>query len=159
MQNHPLFNSLLDPRKSAFANCIAAVDQCDLFLGIITGRYGSGKQRSEDSITHQEMLRAIKKDTPRWFLAHHNVEVARQLFKQFRTPSGRWKKGFQLEKNAILEDLRIINMYEAAVRTDIPLGHRTANWVQLYFNSDDAIRFVTTQFRARINVSRQRAIV
>ncbi len=138
----------VDPSKSNFENCIAAVDNCDLFLGIITGEYGSGRMGGEDSITHREMLRAIAKDKLRWFLVHHNVDVARQLLKQFRTPTGRWKTGFHLERNPILEDRRIIDMYEAAVRKDVPLGHRTGNWVQPYFTPKDAITFVTTQFES-----------
>ncbi|WP_197062914.1 DUF4062 domain-containing protein [Hymenobacter sp. APR13] len=28
-----------------FANCIAAVEECDVFLGIITGNYGSGIEK------------------------------------------------------------------------------------------------------------------
>ena len=32
-----------DPRLSNFENCLLAVDACDLFLGVITGRYGSGQ--------------------------------------------------------------------------------------------------------------------
>jgi hypothetical protein len=41
--------------RTAFQNCIAAVDDCNLFLGIITPHYGSGQnldRPNEPSITH-----------------------------------------------------------------------------------------------------------
>jgi len=134
------------PKKSNFANCLEAVKRADLFLGIITGRYGSGKQTGELSITHGEMLAAIQQDKLRWFLVHHDVVTARQLLRQFRRASGGWKKSFRLAENPVLDDLRIIDMYEAAIRHDLPLGHRTGNWVQDFSQSDDVLQFVQEQF-------------
>lgn len=32
--------------RSAFENCIAATENCDLFLGLITPHYGSGRDRT-----------------------------------------------------------------------------------------------------------------
>lgn len=48
-----------DPRKTAFENCLDAVDHCDVFLGLITGSYGSGQIVGQPSITHQEVRRAV----------------------------------------------------------------------------------------------------
>lgn len=45
--------------RSAYENCLEAVERCDLFLGIITPAYGSGKEGDGISITHQEIRRAI----------------------------------------------------------------------------------------------------
>ena len=134
------------PKKSNFANCLEAVKRCDLFLGIIAGRYGSGKKGGELSITHREMLAAIQEDKLRWFLAHRDVITARQLFRQFRTKEGSWCKGFRLADSAVIDDLRIIDMYEAAIRQDLPLGHRTGNWVQSFVHSNDALNFIQEQF-------------
>jgi hypothetical protein len=67
-----------DPTKSNFQNCLNAVDACDLFLGIITPSYGSGKFKGEKSITHQEIERATERKPFRWFLADYRVDVARQ---------------------------------------------------------------------------------
>lgn len=136
----------LHPAKSNFANCLEAVKRCDLFLGIITGRYGSGKKGRGLSITHREVLAAIQEDKFRWFLAHRDVIIARQLFRQFRGKDGQWRKGFRLEDDSILDDLRVIDMYETAIRQDLPLGHRTGNWVQTFVDTDDALKFVQEQF-------------
>lgn len=66
----------VDPGKTAFENCLEAVDRCDLFLSIITPFYGSGKVDGELSITHQELLRAIEKNKPRWIVAHDHIPFA-----------------------------------------------------------------------------------
>lgn len=35
-----------NPKKTAFSNCLEAVNACDAFLGILTGNYGSGVGRT-----------------------------------------------------------------------------------------------------------------
>lgn len=68
--------------RTAFDNCLQAVNRCDLFLGIITPNYGSGQNPddpSDLSITHKEILRAIELKKPRWLLAHENVVFARSF--------------------------------------------------------------------------------
>jgi len=135
-----------DSTKTNFENCLEAVDRCDLFLGIITGYYGSGVDTNEDSITHQELRRAIQQDKLRWFLVHHDVTVARQLLKQFRFNDDGTPKPLAFKPNSILSDIRVLEMYESAIRTDRPLSQRTGNWVQEYSNAPDAIRHIRAQF-------------
>lgn len=137
------------PHKSNFQNCIAAVRDCDVFLGIITNRYGSGRRGTDLSITHQEVLKAIEIRKPAWFLVDHDVVVARQLLRQFRFTKHRpprKRKGLIFEPTAVLDDLRILDMYESAMRTDIPLPERTGNWVQEYIDTSDILRFLEAQF-------------
>ena len=47
------------PNQTALESCLTAVENCDLFLSIITPRYGSGVVQDQLSITHQELLKAI----------------------------------------------------------------------------------------------------
>lgn len=77
--------------RTAFENCLAAVDECDLFLVIITPAYGSGRDGADLSITHQELQRAIARKKPRWLLAHHDVVFARRLLRDlgYKTPEER----------------------------------------------------------------------
>ena len=42
--------------RSSFEDCLDAVAACDLFLSLITPQYGSGKDGTELSITHRELL-------------------------------------------------------------------------------------------------------
>jgi hypothetical protein len=127
------------PKKSNSDNCLQAVERCDAFLGIITGRYGS-------SITHQEVVRAVELDKLRWFLVHRDVTVARELLKQFRFKKNGNPKQVRFRKTAVLEDLRVLEMYECAIRQDLPLPDRTGNWVQSFITHADALLYVQTQF-------------
>jgi len=134
------------PRRSNFFNCIQAVRDCDLFLGIITGRYGSGRSPGVLSITHREVQEAMARNKLRWFLAHRDVVTARQILRQFKKISGGWKKSFTLAENPVLDDIRVIDMYEAAVRQDVPLDRRTGNWVQPFLQPSEALQFLEEQF-------------
>jgi len=70
--------------RTAFENCLAAVEKCDLFLGIITPNYGNGQDKqkpNELSITHREVRRAIELKKPRWLLSHEYVVFAWSLLK------------------------------------------------------------------------------
>ena len=51
-----------------------------------------------------------------------------------------------LEPTAVLDDARILEMYESAIRGDIPLAERTGNWVQEYIDTQDVLRFLEAQF-------------
>lgn len=137
--------------RTAFENCLAAVEKCDLFLGIITPHYGSGqdsKKRDEPSITHQEMRRAIELKKPRWILAHDHVVFARGLLTNlgFKGKAGRQK--LTLQKRPILDDLRVLDLYEEATIDveDTPLADRDGNWVQKFNNTEDGSLFVGSQF-------------
>lgn len=143
----------IDPAASAFDSCLEAVNGCDLFLGVILPRYGSGVVApGEMSITHREALRAIELNKPRWFLVHEHVAIARQLLDPYRdsavSDSFKLKSGVVFGKTPILSDLRVLDLYEVAMRHDIKeVGSRTGNWVQTFGPDDDARLFVTAQFR------------
>src|SRR5437879_2903554 len=75
----------IDPGVSAMSSCLEAVEKCDVFLGIILPRYGSGKEEGNPySIVHREAIRAIELNLPRWFLVHEHVAIARQLLLPYR---------------------------------------------------------------------------
>jgi len=146
----------VDPNVSALNSCLKAVEDCDLFLGIILPRYGSGIEEDnahEKSITHRELLRAIELNKPHWFLVHEHVVIARHLLEPYRDASTKpdrftLKSGLAFEKTPFLSDLRVLEMYEAAMRHDIPdLKDRKGNWVQTYSSDDDARLFAMAQFR------------
>lgn len=143
----------VDPEISAMSSCVHAVDDCHLFLGIILPCYGSGKEEADGlSITHREALRAIELNKPRWFLVHEHVAIARELLKPYRDETHndgfRLKPGITFGKTPILSDLKVIDLYELAMRHDIPeVKHRAGNWVQPYGPDDDARLFVNAQFR------------
>lgn len=133
--------------KSAFDNCLHAVEQCDLFLSLITTHYGSGKEDAMAlSITHQELLRAIDLNKPRWVLAHDQVVFARTLLTNLGYVDAKKRAGLKLKRNPVVDDLRVIDMYEAAIRHDVQFADRKGNWVQKFVSPDDAQLYATAQF-------------
>ena len=143
----------IDTNQTAMDNCLKAVDECDLFLGLILPWYGSGKEEEDGlSITHREALRAIELNKPRWFLVHEHVVVARQLLVPMRdetkNPRFLLKDGVPFKRSSVLSSLRVLELYEAAMRHDIKdVAERRGNWVQPFGTEDDARLFVTAQFR------------
>lgn len=158
------------PHMTAFGSCLKAVEDCDLFVSIITPQYGTGVDGSELSITHQELLTAIQLNKPRWVMAHDHVVFARALLRKFgwrdaasRT-EGLSKLGFNDKKSMdqlkrtegkVIDDLRVIDMYDAAARHDITvLKDRQGNWVQKFSRPEDVRLYAATQFSRYQQVER-----
>jgi len=143
----------IDPDISAMSSCLKAVEDCDVFLGIILPRYGTGKEEGQPhSIVHREAIKAIELNKPRWFLVHEYVAIARQLLEPYRDESKKpqfvLKPGIAFQSTAIISDLRVLELYELAMRHDIPqVKDRKGNWVQTYGTDEDARLFATAQFR------------
>ncbi|MCF8255843.1 MAG: DUF4062 domain-containing protein [Bacteroidia bacterium] len=111
------------------AACLKAVNDCDLFFGIIFPRYGSG-------ITHDEFLEAKRLDKPRWFIAHEKIEFLRKLLQpKMYSKSGKRKK-FEIPKTSVLDSVKVVDMYN-----DVK-----ANWVQSFSNMEEVKLFIETQF-------------
>jgi len=141
--------------RTAFENCLAAVENCDLFLGLIVSDYGSGRDGNDISITHQELRHAIAFKKPRWLLAHQHVVFARRFLGDlgYKTPDERAK--LVLIKGAkSLGDLRVIDMYEEAIRDTLPLADRHGNWVQEFRTDEDALLYASAQFSRLQEVER-----
>jgi len=143
------------PNQTSFESCLLAVEECDLFLGIITPEYGSGVVNGDRSITHQELLEAIRIKKPRWILAHDHVSFARSLLRSLGYKTSQARAKLELKKSPILSDLRVIDMYEAAIRHDVQVYRdKKGNWVQKFSRNPDAQLFVTAQFYRYDDVSR-----
>jgi hypothetical protein len=111
------------------AACLKAVNDCDLFFGIIFPRYGSG-------ITHEEFLEAKRLDKPRWFIAHEKIEFLRKLLQpKMYTKTGKRKK-FEIPKTSVLDSVKVVDMYNDVKQ----------NWVQSFSNMNEVRLFVETQF-------------
>lgn len=143
----------VDPRLSNFENCLRAVQSCDLYFGIITPAYGSGKEKKDgQSITHRELLEAIRLDKPRWIVCHEKVMTARSFLNDLsydgNSLSGaQGREKLSLKKGpALLKDLKTIDMLEAAQMENVPVADRRGNWVQPYANDGEVLTYINTQF-------------
>jgi hypothetical protein len=135
------------PERTAFENCLDAVEKCDLFLGLITPQYGSGIDEDGLSITHHEVRKAIELQKPRWILAHDHVVFARKLLADLGFKNSEQRRPLALkEKASSIADLRVIDLYEEATRMSFALPDRQGNWVQKFRSDEDASLFVVAQF-------------
>lgn len=131
------------------ANCLNAVDSCDVFLGIITTQYGK-TERGGKSATHLEFERAVEKNKLRWFLVDDRVMFARQFVKNFYEDND-YTKPVELRKYYFRDmpsfsDMRLLDMYAVAANRHDDDGKPIVNWVQQYSNDDAAILFALSQF-------------
>jgi hypothetical protein len=151
----------VNPELSNLENCLNAVDECDLFLGVIRSYYGSGNI-GEKNITFEEIKRAIELKKPYWFLVHRDVVFARQLFKKMKTKDGSNKlfDVIEIERNKLF-DYRCIDIYEYVIKQDVPIELRNGNWVQEFYRLDEAMIYVNTQFSDKnfvMNILKQKEI-
>lgn len=122
--------------------CLAAVQECDIFFGIINPNYSTG-------ITHQEFQRAIELDKPRRFIAHSFVTFSRKLLAQYmyngkaKTP----RKGFKFRPTSVMDSVRVIDMYNDAIQNNLRYEERKYHWVQEFFRADEALRHIETLFK------------
>lgn len=122
--------------------CLAAVDECDIFFGIINPMYSTG-------ITHQEFQKAIDIDKPRRYIAHSFVTFSRKLLAQFMyiNADNSVRNGFEIKSTSVMDSVRVIDMYNDAVQINLPYEERKYHWVQEFFRPDEALRHVETLFR------------
>jgi hypothetical protein len=73
---------------------------------------------------------------------------ARSLLKYLNYEKKEDRRILSLKQNKVLDDLRVIDMYEYAIRDidEIPLMEKKGNWVQKYQSDDDALLFAISQF-------------
>ncbi|HRP34192.1 MAG TPA: hypothetical protein PKV73_19980 [Agriterribacter sp.] len=126
-------------------NCLEAVKECDLFLGIIRPYCGTGNIGGKN-ITFEEIKEAIRLKKPYWFLVHRDVVFARNLFKKIKLKSG---DKIEVEKNNRLFDPLSIEMYEYVIQNHVPVTLRNGNWAQEFFRLDDMMTYINTQFSSR----------
>jgi hypothetical protein len=138
----------VDPAKSNFENCLVAVGNCDFFLGILTTRYGTGKDDETGglSIAHREIREALKRNIPRWFLAHHDLIFARSLIRDLGYKTAGQRAKLKLTGGKLIDDLRVIDVYEEVIQAEKKLRDRRGNWAQPFATPPDANIFVVAQF-------------
>lgn len=129
--------------------CLAAVEDCDIFFGIIYPFYSTG-------ITHLEFKKAIELNKPRRFLAHSFVTFSRKLLFQYMF-TNKLRNNFEIQKTSVMDSVKVIDMYNEAVQDDLPYEYRKYHWVQEFFRPDEAFRHVETLFKDIKRVERELA--
>lgn len=150
----------LNSRLSNLVNCVNAVEECHVFLGIIRPLTGTGiLEPNGRSITAQEFDRAIEIGMPRFVLADYRVEFAHKFLKLMgqdlaaipnykeREVTRDGKKVWERKPNLIVHG-ECVDVYRKTVQDHVPRPmDRVGNWAQPYKDFDDISRFVEAQFR------------
>lgn len=132
--------------------CLAAVEECDIFFGIINPMYSTG-------ITHLEFQRAITLDKPRRYIAHSFVTFSRKLLEQYMyaDPAKTQRNSFEIQATSVMDSIRVIDMYNDAVQINLAYEQRKYHWVQEFFRPDEALRHVEILFGDIKRVKRELA--
>lgn len=100
-----------DSKNSCYQDCRKAVEDCDIFLGIITPSYGSGLSKSNPfSITHQEMKLAKELNKKRFYIVNDKVIFSSIFLEDMSLDIDILKKNGQKAKN-LVTDLYVVKMY------------------------------------------------
>jgi hypothetical protein len=131
----------VNPHLSNLDNCLNAIKECDLFLGIIRPFCGTGNI-GEKNITFEEIKEAVRLKKPYWFLVHRDVVFTRQLFKKIKLKSG---DEIIVKDNRLFDKLSI-EMYEFVIKNHVPVTLRNGNWAQEFYRMDDMMTYILAQF-------------
>jgi len=139
------------PNMSASDSCLYAAENCDIFLGIITPWYGSGRNNKDElTVTHEELLRAFATDRPRWFLVHQDIPKIWRLLRAMGHDTAEKRALLSLGKKDVISDFKILDMYETAIQHDpsgnVRIQDRDGNWAQEFSDFDHALNIAQAQF-------------
>lgn len=161
----------VDPRLHNFDNCMKAVEECDLFFGIIRPDCGTGRVEKE-SVTFQEFKHARECHKPSWYVIDNRIKVYKELLKTLvlreypDTKDEEMNKAITLffdKRTKAREKLpKVLDIFETNdLRQFDPLcfkmedfvNHKgmareeiTNNWMQYCNNLTEIIRFINTNF-------------
>src|SRR5690606_14048691 len=95
-------------------------------------------------ITHQEFERAIALNKPRRFIAHSFVTFSRKLLAQYMyaDEAKTLRNNFEIQSTSVMDSVRVIDMYNDAIQTNLPYNERKYHWVQEFFRPDEALRHI-----------------
>jgi hypothetical protein len=139
----------VNPNLSNLENCLNAVEECDLFLGIIRPFYGTGNI-GDKNITFEEIKKAIELKKPYWFLVHRDVVFARNLFKKMKLKSG---DEIIITDNKLF-DKRCIDVYEYVIQNHVPVTLRNGNWAQEFYRLDEMMIYINAQFSDKVFINK-----
>jgi len=150
----------VNSKLSNMVNCMDAVENCDVFVGIIRPLLGSGiLEKDGKSITEQEFDKAFEKDMPYFVLADYRVEFAHKFLNLMKQDlnliplykekvSNKDGKGIVEFRPNLLVHPQCVSIYRDAIRNNVyPLKERRGNWVQPYKDLEDIQRHLEAQFK------------
>ena len=150
------------PFKHNFTNCLEAVAECDLFVGIIRPYAGSG-QVNGVCITYEEMKKARELHKPSWFVVSENVMQIREFLHVMRIKQKISRnKILSFFCNSNLQKIKVLDLFETTdkqkfdpmclemvnfvIQPEVSFEERINNWCQNYRYVSDITHFLGEQF-------------
>jgi len=138
----------VNPKLSNLDNCINAVSEAKIFLGIIRPYYGTGNI-NDKNITFEEIRKAIQLNMPRWFYIHRDVVFAAKILESIEVKNNDGSK--TITPNELLSnqyiDKEAIDLYNYVIKNDEKqLELRNGNWAQEFFVFTEALIYIRSQF-------------
>ena len=81
-------------------------------------------------------------------MAHRDVTFSRQLLKPYMFKRNGDRTKFKLKENPVLDDLRVIDLYNDAIQNDLPVADRRGHWVKEFYRLDEVLSHLEKQFKA-----------
>jgi hypothetical protein len=138
----------VNPKLSNLDNCVQAVNEAIVFLGVVRPYYGTGNIKDKN-ITFEEIKTAIKLKKPRWFFIHRDVIFAEKILSRIKvnnTEKGKAKILNELLPNQYI-DKEAIDLYNYVIKNDEKqLELRNGNWAQEFFVFTEALTYIRSQF-------------
>lgn len=168
----------VDPRLGNFANCLNAVEQCDIFFGIIRPNCGTGRS-NDKSITYQEFIHARECHKPAWYVIDSKVQHYKDLLRTlllrecpnvkdedfmlairtFYDKQIRERKRlpkvldlYEPNREARLFDPECFEMERFVNQLDVPREEVINNWMQYCDDLASVLRFIAVNFEDRLIV-------
>lgn len=164
----------VNPMLGNFENCLNAVEQCDLFLGIIRQNCGTGVSNDE-SITFQEIKHARAYDKPCWYIIEGKIQNSKDLlrsleFREHPKTHSRWfnwiaARFYDMTIRMRKRLPRVMDMFrsdkthtfdEECFKMEDFVNQKwknraevTGNWMQYCNNWNDIEKFILTNFSDR----------
>lgn len=141
-----------DPRYGNFPDCLHAVEECDVFFGIIRPNCGSG-QVGNYCITFEEFKKAREMNKPSWYVVDYRVNYAKELLRLL-TPKSNLPvdiasyKVLDLfeSKNKKEFDPLCLAMLDYVDQKDIEYWERKNHWRQEFHRLTDITNYICNQF-------------
>lgn len=142
-----------DPRFGNFPDCLRAVEECDVFFGIIRPNCGSG-QVGDYCVTFEEFKKARELNKPSWYVVDYRVIYAKELLRLL-VPKREMPIGIGSSKvldlfeskNTKEFDPLCLDMLDYVDKKDIPdYWARKNHWRHEYRRLNDIKDYISSQF-------------
>ena len=103
---------VINPSKDVIAACIKAASECDVFVLIISGKFGSEYENENISITWKEYRTARESDAVIIPFIHHHVLAIKKFIGEYKNELNGYLTNKRLKETDTIDDIRILEFID-----------------------------------------------